>query len=93
MHIYKLVCKVNKKTYIGLSELEPYIDDLDLPKSVQEDLIDYGKDKFNLLKICELNNKEKAEFRAETLAENEEHLYEEDPEESIKVEEVEPEEE
>jgi len=89
MHIYKLVCTANKKTYIGLSEIEPYIDDLDLPKSVQEDLIDYGKDKFNLLKICELNNKEKAEFRAETLAEKEEHLYEEDPIE----EEVEPEEE
>lgn len=86
MHIYKIMCKVNKKSYIGLSEIEPDIDYLDLPKSILADIDDFGKEKFNLLKICELRNKEKAEFKAEVLSELEKNLYEEDEPESEETE-------
>lgn len=75
MHIYKLICRPTRRVYVGISENEPALENIDVPHNVQRDFENFGKDKFRLLKICELNNREKAEHKAQVLAEQEENPY------------------
>ena len=92
MHIYKLICKPTKQVYIGISEQEPALENIDVPENVQRDFENFGKNKFNLLKICELNNREKAVHKAQVLAEQEENpynTYQEEPETTYEYEIVE----
>lgn len=83
MFIYKIICQANKKSYIGVCEEEPNLYNIDLPKEIQEDLDNFGKDKFLFLKVCELNNKEKAKRKAEILTLQEANVYEEEKSESF----------
>lgn len=83
MHIYKLICKPTKRVYVGISEQEPALENIDVPQNVQRDFENFGKDKFNLLKICELNNRAKAEHKAQVLIEREVNPYnKEEPDQS-----------
>jgi hypothetical protein len=62
--------------YIGTSAAYPEINTLDVPKEVQADFDNFGKDNFGLFVICELNDVDKAIHKAEVLMEKEAVKYE-----------------
>lgn len=67
MHIFKLVCQVTRRVYVGLSENEPIVSELEVPEQVEKDISEFGGNKFKISKIAYLNNYEKAAEKANYL--------------------------
>lgn len=75
MYIYKLICRITKRVYVGLSENEPVISELKVPEHVQRDIKEFGEGGFKLIKIGYLNNIEKAMSKANYLMDLADSLY------------------
>jgi hypothetical protein len=76
MFVYRLICRPTRRVYVGTSEYYPEINTLDVPKEVQADFDNFGKDNFGLFVICELNDVDKAIHKAEVLMGKEAIKYE-----------------